>query len=537
MAITTSELAERADFVFAGNTLTTQPGLCVGVYRDGEALLRRAYGLAELSQSVANTPEARFRIASLTKQFIVMLTLLAEADGELSLTDPLGAHLDGLKDPFGAVSLEAAMRSTAGLPDFYEALTTAGAGRHHPFIESDLLDAVRAMTTLNAPAGRQNLYSNTGFLLAGMILERVMGEELEAQLDRRIFAPLGMGDTALLRSDRQPLERLAVPYSFTADGFRRAHADIPMAGQGGIVSTIDDLARWEANLLAPTVGTPDMVARMHTRGQLTGGETIAHGLGRFMGELGPYAVVSHSGALPGWASYTLTVPDERLSVVALANTDALEVGTGAQRLVEAALGLDDGGSLRNRAQGALTNAPQSGLFAPADGPGFVELSQEADGTPVMRTLGAAKPLVQTAPDSFAVTPTVYGATLRVEGERIIHHVPGRDTVMERCAPDAAGRFDLSAVTGRYHWPDLAVDLVIEESGAVELSSHHGRRRWQLTPATARAFRLASREPIITDLPKSSEIGGWIEQLDAAARAASLILWTPLNPFYRFYRIP
>src|SRR3954453_17032207 len=194
-SIVSLALERRIDALFTRYTKPRSPGAAVAVMRAGTIEVCKGFGLASIEHDVPIAPKTRFRIASVSKQFTVTAALMLAAEGKLDLADPPHRHLPELK-PL-PVTIDQMMRNSSGLPDFLELLRLGGHGLDKPARASDFLAAAARNSHLNFAPGSRFLYSNTNFLLLGIIIERLTRKKLGDVLAERIFKPLGMTNTML----------------------------------------------------------------------------------------------------------------------------------------------------------------------------------------------------------------------------------------------------------------------------------------------------------------------------------------------------
>src|SRR6187399_770607 len=194
-SIASVALERRIDALFSRYTKPGSPGAVIAVMRGGDIEICNGYGLASIELGVPITPRTRFRIASVSKQFTVTAALMLAAEGKLKLSDPPHKYLKELK-PL-PVTIDQMMRNSSGLPDFLELLRLGGHGLDKPARAVEFLDAAARNGHLNFDPGSRFLYSNTNFLLLGLIIERLTRKTLGEVLEARIFKPLGMTDTML----------------------------------------------------------------------------------------------------------------------------------------------------------------------------------------------------------------------------------------------------------------------------------------------------------------------------------------------------
>src|SRR4051812_33591507 len=252
-SIATVALERRIDALFARYTRPGSPGAVAAVMRGGNIEVCKGYGLASIELAVPITPTTRFRIASVSKQFTVTAALLLAAEGKLILSDPPHKYLKELK-PL-PVTIDQMMRNSSGLPDFLELLRLGGHGLDKPARAIDFLNAAARNGHLNFQPGSRFLYSNTNFLLLGLVIEKVTQQKLGDVLAERIFKPLGMTDTMLAADIDTVIPNLANGYlGDDTQGFRRAAHAYPQGGEGGLTSTVEDLLVWSRHFDAPILG-------------------------------------------------------------------------------------------------------------------------------------------------------------------------------------------------------------------------------------------------------------------------------------------
>lgn len=307
-----------------------RPGAAVLVLRDGTPVLRRSYGLADLAQGTPVTPDTRFRLASVSKQFTAAAILLLVQDGRLSLDDPLRRWLPGLPPATDGITLHHLLSHTSGLVDYEDLLPDAFEGQVQ---DADVLRLLEGVDRLDFAPGSAYRYSNSGYVLLGLVVERASGMDFPGFLGTRIFVPLGMG--ALARVDGGP----PVPY--------RAYGHSEMEGRwiqtdqgptsatlgdGGLYASIDDLARWDAALGDDRLLRDDLRAlavQAHTPTDEP--DVDAYGYGWRLHDTPHGPLHWHSGESIGFRNVLLRWPTQRLTVIVLSNRNAPEPYSLARR--------------------------------------------------------------------------------------------------------------------------------------------------------------------------------------------------------------
>jgi D-aminopeptidase len=315
-------LERRIDAMFARYTRPGSPGAVVALMQGGEVEICKGYGLASIEHGVPITPQTRFRIASVSKQFTVTTALLLAADGKLKLSDSPHKYLRELK-PL-PVTIDQMMRNASGLPDFLELLRLGGHGLDRPARAADFLAAAARNGHLNFAPGSRFLYSNTNFLLLGMIIERLTRQKLGAVMEERIFKPLGMTSTMLAAEIDTVIPNLATGYlGDDKTGFRRAAHAYPQGGEGGLTSSVEDLLIWSRHYDNPVLGKT-LPSQLAAVAPLTGGHANHYRRGVGIGELRGLETIGHGGLWPGFRTEFLRVPAAGLTVVVIANLATID---------------------------------------------------------------------------------------------------------------------------------------------------------------------------------------------------------------------
>ena len=332
MDLNRTHLDRRIDRLIAPHA-GPSPGVTVGVIRDGHLVTHRHAGLANVEHAVPIGPHTRFRIASVSKQFTCAAILMLADEGRLQLHDPVQAHIPELPAYPHPVTVAHLMHNTSGLRDMLELMRLGGADLGTPIVLQDLVDAICRQRTLNFRPGARFLYSNSNFLLLGLIAERRAAEPLATFLDRRIFTPLGMNATRLTPDVFAAIPHLATGYFPDGPGWRRAPHAFPLAGEGGLVSTIEDLALWDRHLGA----NPSLAAGLATQTPFNNGAENRYARGQAVRPYRDQVTVSHGGLWPGYRTEFLRVPAIGTTIIAIANTGSADPNLLAHQVLDVIL--------------------------------------------------------------------------------------------------------------------------------------------------------------------------------------------------------
>jgi CubicO group peptidase (beta-lactamase class C family) len=338
---TAAEHARAVDELFRQWHSPDSPGAAVLVLHDGRVAHARGYGMANLEHGVPNRPDTVFDIASVSKQFAAMSIALLEADGRLSLDDDVRRYVQELPDFGHRITIRHLVHHTSGLRDWPGSLAIGGWSYEDVVSFSQILRMAFHQRELNFRPGEAYSYSNTGYNLLAEIVARVSGQPFSRFTDERIFRPLGMSRTHFHDDHGAVVINRAASYRPGPGGtFRHAVSNLTALGSSSLFTTVEDLAKWIDNLHAPrpVVGSPALIARLHERGTLNNGETIAYAFGHSIGEYRGLRVVNHTGSWAGYRSVLERFPDERFAVVILGNTTNMNPSALARQIADLYLG-------------------------------------------------------------------------------------------------------------------------------------------------------------------------------------------------------
>lgn len=499
---TTSQVAE-LDSYLGGLARADEPGCAVAAMRGGSIIYEHAWGMADLERGTANAPGTRFLIASTSKQFTAFSIALLVAEGRLSLEDDVRRFVRELPDYGSPITIRHLLWHTSGLRE--EANLFAMAGWRSSDLETadDVLALISRQRALNFAPGREFQYSNTNYMLLALVVERVSGQPFAQFVAERIFRPLGMNHSEILDDPARIIQGRAIGY-WGADGgrFRIARVPYGFAGPTGVVTTVRDLARWEANFYDQQLGGRRVHALMYQPGHLNDGSVIGYAMGVFVGSYRGSNLISHSGSDPGFKAELLRLPEQRLSVAVLCNSFEIAptpiahaiadvfIGSSAPtqapstpRRVDAARPLPaDAASFAGRYWNRETAQVSGFLFE--DGKLLVDGGSE--GRFELRHIGGGRFLLPVAPRRYVFT---FWRT--ATGERRVRTEIAGDIPREFVAvgPESETPVALSRYAGIYYSAELDADWTVEESDGhlVVRRARYGEEA--LTPLLPNVFQM------------------------------------------------
>lgn len=315
------------------------PGAAIAVIVDGKPLYSKAYGLRDRERALPVRSNTPFEIGSITKQFTAAAIVQLQEAGKLQLDDPLARYLPHAPHA-SEVTLRQLLTHTSGLHDYFDGPEAEVDDLVTRPITFDHLIARIADQPLDFPPGTRWSYSNTGYALLGKVIETVSGERYRDYLQRHMFEPLGMTHTFTL-ADSGRLAGMAVGYRHEQGLLRRApyfHPDWSGAA-GFLVSTLDDLARWDAGLGGGKVVSAAGYAQMQTAFATADGKPVGYGLGLFVDTVYGQARIGHTGGAQGFTTADEYFPALGLRILAFTNLGDKkpEAGVTLTNLIFAAL--------------------------------------------------------------------------------------------------------------------------------------------------------------------------------------------------------
>ncbi len=509
------------DKVF-GAIAPTGPGCVAGVAIAGAAPVITAYGQADLEHPDPLTPASLFETGSLAKQFTAAAMLLLVQDGKLSLDDDIRRYLPQMPDYANPITIRHLLTHTSGLREQWSlmALTGNGPGTQTHTMAM-ILDLASRQKGLNFKPGAEFLYTNTNYALAAMIIERVSGKSLQQFTDQRLFQPLGMNHTRWREDFRTVVPGRATAYAPAGEGFIANMPFTNVYGNGGLLTTVGDLLRWNAFLDKPS-DLPDgkaLVTALQTPGRLRNGAPLEYALGLEVTRDHGRRLVSHSGSTGGYKTWLGRYPDEGISVAVMCNNGGVDpVETGEQVAEQALLAT---GHVRAEAivsapkavaavQAPKDFSPYQGLFRnPVTGQ-LIQL--EAANGQLMLNQGAPQALTPLGVDRFQRPD---GDTVRftrkdakaVEVTLVHGETSQRFIAMQAASSDRAA---LAAYVGTYYSDELDTRITVVRQGDALVMRQPFAVEWPLSPSFADGFttRLRGTTTFIFERTAGGQVTGF-----------------------------
>ncbi len=437
-----------------------RPGGVAAVYRNGEVIFARGYGLANLTFPVPITPQTLFNIGSVSKQFAGIFFAMMAEEGRLSLDDDVRKYIPDFPDFGTPVRLRHLLNHTSGYREAYGVLGLQGRRVNGDILlRKDALDAVRRQPALQYPPGSRHLYNSTAYVILTEIAERITEQPYPEWMAEHVFGPLGMDNTRIEREPGDVIPGSATSYTFAdAGGYREDFEAYAYYGATDVYTNVHDLARWLRNFRTSELGGPGVMQRMTERSLLSNGDTLGYTLGLSLDRHLGMKRIQHGGSTGGYRAFLAYYPEIDAGVVVLANTGAVPV----TRIAEAAAAAFFSEHIRRMpAQPAPASPAEIDTVALdgyagsywAEGYGRIPIFREGTRLVIRPASGRADTLVALSDSSFWIdarlsilfdrspSGVAEGATLSFRGQG--------DVPMRRLPASTGDDIGLGAFTGRY----------------------------------------------------------------------------------------
>lgn len=326
--------------IFEAYNHSATPGCAAGVSLPEQPVWTKAYGMADLEHAIPNTPDTVFEAGSVAKQFTAAAVLLLVERGSISLTDDIRKYFPEIPAYQRVVTVRNLLEHTSGLRDWGAIESIAGWPRGtREYTQANVLDILSHQKALNYLPGDQWSYTNSGYNLAAMLVERVSGMTFDAFCRKELFEPLGMTATQWRDDFRKVVANRAIAYGKKGTAWRQ---DMPFEdayGNGGLLTTVSDLLRWNHNMDSGSFHA-SVFRQMIQPASLTDGHPVAYGMGLFLEKTHGLPEISHSGATAGYRAWLGRIPSKGISIAILCNAASADTGSMANQIIDSVLGAD-----------------------------------------------------------------------------------------------------------------------------------------------------------------------------------------------------
>jgi CubicO group peptidase (beta-lactamase class C family) len=436
---------------------THTPGCSVGVEYQSKVALTSGYGMADLERHVPVTADTIFESGSVAKQFTAMSLLLLAKQGKISLDDPMRKYLPELPDYGKPLTIRHVLSHVSGLREWRLIASFAGTPEGtYVLNNNDLLRLASKQRSLNFDPGTAYSYTNTGFNISAILIERVSGKTFQDFTRENIFEPLGMTHTRWRDDFRAIVPDRALAYAPSGGAWIQDTPVENIIGAGGMLTTVGDWLRWNENFTTGKVGGSDVLKEQQTPATLANGKTIAYAKGLTINTVDGLREVSHGGSTGGYRTWLGRYPDQAVSVAVMCNSaqaNPTQLGRETARLWTGA-----------------TSAPKPTPFAvdPATLEKLTGMYRKTRDNTVMEirlkdgklSMDGRTELVPAAAQRF----TAGEREFVFMGDRFRETDANGETAYERVEPAHPSPADLASLAGEYSSPETGSTVAVTVKG-------------------------------------------------------------------------
>lgn len=453
----TSHTEQLIDSLFQPWQKGSSPGVQVLIRRSGRDIYEKCFGLANLEHNIPITPSTTFHVASISKQFTVLAALLLWKDGLLDPDSDIREYAEDLISFDEPVSVRQIMNNVSGLRDQWELLFMRGIRINDSITMDDVNTSLKMQRHLNFPPQSAYLYSNMGFHLLAVIVERLSGMTFPEFAAKRIFEPLGMNHTMVRSSSGQIIPGLAYSYQDEGNGtYYYNPLNYSLYGPTSVNTCARDLRLMLDEYIRPRTFDSEIIELMKTPAILSDGSAAEYCGGLMTHQLHGLTVYEHGGADAAYRGHVLCIPEEELEIIMLSNSTSLLMSRLAKQAACLVLGLPDCEEPEIPSEG-LT-APRAGRYLSSrpDDPQFVEIL-EKDGSFFMKREYGETRLIPAGNGGWQAG--TLEETLFFQADQLRYRLPNRIITMTEALSPVRGTLQ----PGLYQEPETSMEFTVEET--------------------------------------------------------------------------
>ncbi|HKJ07393.1 MAG TPA: serine hydrolase domain-containing protein [Flavobacteriaceae bacterium] len=325
----------KIDSLFSELNTTKEPGAAVAVFKNGEIVYSKGFGMANLKEKISINRKSKFRIGSTSKQFTAACILILIEQGKIKYTDKLNQFFHSFPNYASTITIRHLLHHTSGIRDYPTIALLKGLYNNEIYTDDMIMDWLTRQKQLNFKPGEEFMYSNSNYWLLGQIVENVSGKNLADFANEHLFKPLQMDNSHFHNNNKYDFKNRVIGYSTNnSQNFTKNNIQLEIIGDGGLYTTILDLAKWDNVFYKKNNVNNLVLEELIRKGKLNDGSEINYGGGLFISNYKGLKAISHSGVVEGFKSQLLRFIDEKLSIVVLANRDDINAVEKAKQIAD-----------------------------------------------------------------------------------------------------------------------------------------------------------------------------------------------------------
>jgi CubicO group peptidase (beta-lactamase class C family) len=333
--------SQEIDSIFKQWSKRNVPGGAIGIIKDGELMYSKGYGIADLEHDIKISPSSVFNICSISKEFVSFSLLLLEEQGKINLDDTVQTYLPDFPEYDAPLTIRHLINHTSGIRDVKKLIQLKGKNILDNLEPEEVYALIKHQKALEFSPGDKFAWSNSDYFILSMIIEKVSGQSLKTFTQEHIFGPLGMKSSLFYDDNTDLIKNRVFSYNKknAEDGFDNVIMRFHLVGSFGAYSTIEDLFLWDQNFYNNKLGKGDqkIIKNMHKEGLLNNGESSGYAYSVTINNYKGLKTVRHGGSFAGYRSVILRFPDEKVSVIILANRGDANPWTMSYQLADVLL--------------------------------------------------------------------------------------------------------------------------------------------------------------------------------------------------------
>lgn len=514
------------DHLFSRWNRPDAAGIAVVITHEGKVVRRVTHGLADLEHRIPVGPDTVFDAASVAKQFAGLAIAMLVEQGRISLADDVRQHLPEVPDFGTPIRLDHLVHHTSGLRDWPETLFLSGRSWADRIDMPVILEMLARQRDLDFPPGTKYGYSNTGYNLLALVVEKVTGLSFSEWTRRHIFEPLGMRNTRFVDDPDEILIGRAESYTPEGGKWTRVPSRLAAVGSSSLFTTIDDMGRWLLNLESGEVGGRAAIEAMGRPGATLSGGSTDYGFGLAVGRHRDMRVLNHTGGWAGYRSVVYHLPERRFGIAILSNAGRVDTIDLARRITDLYFPPESGDSDVKPQQDTRRGAAggpeaEDGDRSSPDpsrwddytgffrlGPGWIlHITRDGDRMFTRATGEDRFPMRPVTATRFFVEGYGSAITFVRGSDGKVNELRYRGIVAPRVQPPSVDEGDLEKFEGAY-WSDELRVVVLVERREGELRAWHPSRGWSvLAPVEPDQFEGNGRFSVAFDRDESGRVQG------------------------------